>query len=189
MPVEKVRCLYVLVFFAYFLHTARMKRVIPFLLALMLIGCTSSHFQKALSGDALNLSFCGDIMAHTPNFKMKNYDAIYEHVRSFLLQDDLSFGNLEMPVCDDLAMSNYPRFNVHEVVATGSGQGGLRTVNSFVREYLAYEITNNVEYRTRVLGKPKVGDMVQKKEFFLDQKIRETLVNGFREKLGVTIQK
>ncbi len=83
----------------------------------------------------------------------------------------------------------YPRFNVHEVVATGSGQGGLRTVNSFVREYLAYEITNNVEYRTRVLGKPKVGDMVQKKEFFLDQKIRETLVNGFREKLGVTIQK
>lgn len=82
----------------------------------------------------------------------------------------------------------YPRFEVHEVMATGSGQGSIRTVNSFVRQWFAWEPTNNVEYNTRVLHKV-IGqgvDLVQKKEFFMDQIIRTQLFNGFLQKLNVT---
>ncbi len=85
------------------------------------------------------------------------------------------------------ALANFPRFNVHEVQASGSGQGGLRQVNSFVREWLAWEITNNTEYNTRVLMRPTSPDLVQKKEFFTDHIIRTKLVEGFRDKLGIFI--
>lgn len=87
------------------------------------------------------------------------------------------------------ALIFYPRFNVHEVEASGSGQGRIRTVNSFVREWLAWEPTNNVEYKSRVLFKPGGGvDLIQKKEFFLDEIIRTRLFNGFLKKMEITIE-
>lgn len=81
----------------------------------------------------------------------------------------------------------YPRFNVHEVQKSGSGQGRLRVVNDFVREWLAYETTGNAEYNGAVLHKPFIGNLVQGKDFFLDQKIRSTLVEGFKNKLNICI--
>ncbi len=85
------------------------------------------------------------------------------------------------------SLTNFPRFNVHEVQASGSGQGGLRQVNSFVREWLAWEVTNNAEYNSRVRMRPTTPDLVQKKEFFTDHIIRTKLVEGFCEKLGIIL--
>lgn len=52
-------------------------------------------------------------MAHEVNYAMKDYDRIYADVRGLLSGDDITFGNLEMPVADSLPQSTYPRFNVH----------------------------------------------------------------------------
>lgn len=83
----------------------------------------------------------------------------------------------------------YPRFNVHEVSVSGSGQGGLRVMNDFIREWLAYESTDNVEYKNRVLHKPATAaKFVQGRDFFIDSKIREVLLEGFKDKLGVHIE-
>ena len=60
---------------------------------------------------SLNLTFAGDIMAHNVNFNMKNYDIIYDDVRELLQADDVSFANLEVPVCDDLPYETYPMKN------------------------------------------------------------------------------
>ena len=61
----------------------------------------------------LVLTFAGDLMAHTVNFNMKMYDLIYTDVEKILHDDDLSFVNIETPVCDTLPLSTYPSFNVH----------------------------------------------------------------------------
>ncbi|EFW36906.1 bacterial capsule synthesis protein [Treponema phagedenis F0421] len=63
--------------------------------------------------ETLSLTFAGDLMAHDINYKMKNYDLIYDDLRQLLLSDDLSFINVETPVCASLPMSTYPCFNVH----------------------------------------------------------------------------
>ncbi len=61
----------------------------------------------------LVLTFTGDIMAHSVNFNMDDYDLIYRDVRERLRSDDITFGNLEMPVDDTRPLSTWPRFNVH----------------------------------------------------------------------------
>lgn len=75
--------------------------------------------------ERLVLTFAGDIMAHTPNFMMRDYSRIYDDVRSFLKDDDFTFGNLEMPVADNLPMSTYPRFNVHTPYLQAAIDGGF----------------------------------------------------------------
>lgn len=75
-------------------------------------------FLFCISGDAaphesLNLSFLGDIMAHEVNFRIKKFAVVYEHIKRFLLADDLTFSNLEAPVDEKLPYKPYPRFNVH----------------------------------------------------------------------------
>ncbi|MDR1748833.1 MAG: CapA family protein [Spirochaetaceae bacterium] len=59
----------------------------------------------------LLLTFAGDIMAHQVNFRMENYDFMYDNVREFLNADDLTFGNYEAPVTSSLPYQTYPNFN------------------------------------------------------------------------------
>lgn len=70
-------------------------------------------FLCSCSSEILELSFIGDIMAHDVNFKMKDYSVMYENVAANLQSDDITFGNLEVPVVDNLPYSTYPNFNVH----------------------------------------------------------------------------
>lgn len=60
----------------------------------------------------LVLTFGGDIMAHTPNFSIKDYSLIYKDIEEILQNDDLSFANLETPVHSGRPYENYPTFNV-----------------------------------------------------------------------------
>ena len=70
-------------------------------------------FLCSCSSEILELSFIGDIMAHDVNFKMKDYSVMYENVAANLQSDDITFGNLETPVNNNLPYSTYPNFNVH----------------------------------------------------------------------------
>ena len=64
-------------------------------------------------------------MAHTVNFNMKSYDLIYTDVEKILYNDDLSFVNVETPVCDVLPLSTYPSFNVHTPYVRAAVQAGF----------------------------------------------------------------
>ena len=61
----------------------------------------------------LTLTFAGDLMSHTVNFRMRDFDAVYADVAPLLRADDLSFVNLEFPVDSSRPYASYPRFNVH----------------------------------------------------------------------------
>lgn len=70
-------------------------------------------------------TFAGDLMAHTVNFNMKMYDLIYKDVKTILHDDDLSFVNVETPVCDRLPLSTYPSFNVHTSYLRAAVEAGF----------------------------------------------------------------
>lgn len=73
----------------------------------------------------IGLSFVGDIMAHTPNFEMSDYNRIYDSVASYFQQDDLTFANLEAPVNDQMEYRTYPRFNVQSDYLTAAVKNGI----------------------------------------------------------------
>lgn len=61
----------------------------------------------------LTILFGGDIMAHKPNFNMKNYNTIWENIENVLSDTDLACANLEFSINDNIPCSSYPKFNVH----------------------------------------------------------------------------
>lgn len=74
---------------------------------------------------SLELTFAGDIMAHTVNYSMKDYRDIYSGIQPLLTADDLTFGNFEVPVAERLPLSTYPRFNVHLSYVRAAVEGGF----------------------------------------------------------------
>ena len=73
----------------------------------------------------LVLTFGGDIMAHTPNFKMADYSMIYADIEEIIQNDDLTFANLETPVHDGRPYENYPTFNVQPPYAQAAIDAGF----------------------------------------------------------------
>ena len=61
----------------------------------------------------LSISFAGDIMAHSINYEMDDFAAIYRDIEYILRHDDLSFGNLEFPMFPGTPQRSFPDFNVH----------------------------------------------------------------------------
>ncbi len=60
----------------------------------------------------ISLLFAGDIMAHSVNFNMKDYNKIWTDVKDVISAADLSFANLEAPVDSTKKAQNYPNFNM-----------------------------------------------------------------------------
>ncbi len=79
----------------------------------------------ASSGEVLTFSFAGDIMAHSVNFEMPDYDRIYDNLRDLLSQDHASFANLEFPIDESAPYATYPRFNVHRPYVEAAIRGGF----------------------------------------------------------------
>ncbi len=95
-----------------------MKR---FLLILFFI---EFHFFSSAQ-EVVKLTFAGDLMAHDINFRTEPLTDIYKGVSDTLLEDDLSFVNLEFPVDDDREQSSYPSFNVHSTYIEAAIDSGF----------------------------------------------------------------
>ncbi len=99
----------------------------------------------------LNLSFCGDIMGHKNNWIVSDYSKAYEDVLPFLLHDDLTFANFEIPVCNSLPYSNYPRFNVHSEYADEAIKAGFNVfslINNHTNDQYLTGILSTYKYFT-----------------------------------------
>ena len=73
----------------------------------------------------IDLTFLGDLMAHTPNFRMIDYARIYSRLGSILLDDCLTFVNLETVLDPGKPYATYPRFNVHEPYVWAAIEAGV----------------------------------------------------------------
>lgn len=70
-------------------------------------------------------TFSGDLMAHTVNFNMKDYDIIYADILDVIKNDDFSFTNLETPVTSSRPFESYPTFNVQSSYAKAAIKAGF----------------------------------------------------------------
>ena len=61
----------------------------------------------------LLLSFTGDMMAHIINYSMPDYSMIYRDIEKIMMNDSLTFCNVEFPVNPELPQASYPVFNIH----------------------------------------------------------------------------
>lgn len=86
----------------------------------------------------LTLDFAGDLMAHPPNFLMSDYHRIYRAVEDRLLNDDLSFVNMEFVMDQSRPMSGFPSFNVHRdygEAAIDAGFDVFARANNHINDY------------------------------------------------------
>jgi len=88
-------------------------------------GSEAPPTAEAPAPAPLEMTFAGDIMAHDVNYNRPPFSNIYEGVRHYLKEDDLSFGNLEFAVVPDWPVSNYPVFNVHPPYVHAAISGGF----------------------------------------------------------------
>lgn len=78
-----------------------------------LFSCKSlPETEKTEEPERLTLLFAGDIMAHRPNYSMKNYSKIWNDIKPLVSGADFSFANIEAPVNKNLPFSPYPDFNM-----------------------------------------------------------------------------
>ncbi len=105
--------------------------------------------------ESLYLTFAGDIMAHDENYTMKDYDIIYDDIRDILYSDDISFANLEVPVCDDLPYETYPTFNIQSPYAMAAINAGFD----------AFSVANNHTNDQGLLGIKSTLDFFEKQRY------------------------
>ncbi len=101
-------------------------RAVRFLLLLLAFGRPALPVPAEPGGSKrLLLTFLGDIMAHTVNFRAPDYAAAYRPVHWLLERDTLTFANLESPVDPGRACSSYPSFNVGRDYLRAALEGGI----------------------------------------------------------------
>ena len=73
----------------------------------------------------LVLSFTGDMMAHIINYSMPDYSMIYRDIEHIMLNDSLTFCNVEFPVNPSLPQASYPVFNIHPEYVEAAVDAGV----------------------------------------------------------------
>ncbi|MBQ0050807.1 MAG: CapA family protein, partial [Treponema sp.] len=89
--------------------------------------------------------------AHTVNFKTGNFEKIWRDVAPLVQSGDLSFANIEAPVCDSVEWSTYPQFNMHREYVDAAVKAGFNVFS------LANNHTND-QYLTGIRATKKLFD-------------------------------
>lgn len=89
-----------------------------FLFSALLFSCKSTDIENhkyiahKSKHNELQIVLLGDVMAHTGNFLMKDYNLIWDGIRDLTSASDFTFANIEAPVSNDIPFMNYPNFNM-----------------------------------------------------------------------------
>ncbi len=113
----------------------KIKQLTLFLIlsgAFVFNACTSKPYPieggdetaKAPS-NSITLIFTGDVMAHNVNYRMKDYNIIWDDLRDDFKRADFTFANIEAPVDTTKEASNYPYFNMPESYVQAAIDSGI----------------------------------------------------------------
>lgn len=130
---------------------------------LALFSCKSTEQEDSSvnfkSGkNQVSFVFLGDIMAHTGNFRMKNYDIIWDDIRDVTSSSDFTFANVEAPVCDDHPFQNYPNFNMqysYPQAAIDAGINVITTANNHTNDQFEHGIFETSKWTKTISEKYK----------------------------------
>ncbi len=90
--------------------------------SLLLFFCL---FPASGQEDTLTLTFLGDIMIHSVNYIVSDYQVIYSAIAPYLKQDDLTFANLEFPLDPARPYEDYPCFNGNLPYVMAAAEAGV----------------------------------------------------------------
>ena len=113
----------------------KFKNLFFLIILLLFVSCKSSDIQsknndsksieqkapKEISENKKNeskisnqitLLFGGDIMAHTVNYQITDYEKIWKEITPLVQKSDLAFANIEAPIDTTKKHSSYPNFNM-----------------------------------------------------------------------------
>ncbi len=108
--------------------------------------------------ETLSLCFAGDIMAHKPNFEMKNYGIIWDDVRHIISKADFSFANLETTIDDINPPQTYPKFRVHSSYADEAVKAGFNVfslANNHINDHELSGINSTQIWAQKIAAKTK----------------------------------
>lgn len=137
---------------------------IPIILSFLFFSCSTlpkvdTSFSPPQTyhpdNQELKLCFAGDIMAHSVNHNVSKYDKIWAGISDVTSNADLTFGNIETPVCNDFEISSYPSFNVHENYVNSAIRAGFNVFS------LANNHSND-KYEKGMISTMKYANRIQK---------------------------
>lgn len=101
----------------------------------------------------LSLIFAGDIMAHRPNFSMKDFSKIWKDTKDIIQKSDFAFANIESPIDNTLDFSTYPNFNMQEqypLAAINAGFNVFSTINNHSNDQALQGIMNTISWTEKI---------------------------------------
>ena len=101
----------------------------------------------------LSLIFGGDIMAHRPNFSMKDFSKIWKDTKDIIQKGDLAFANIESPIDNTLEFSTYPNFNMQEqypLAAIDAGFNVFSIINNHSNDQALSGIMNTITWTEKI---------------------------------------
>ena len=106
--------------------TFKIKLLILF--SFIIINNLFCYFQK------ITISAIGDIMAHDnlQYYALSNkekYLSLFNKTNKVFLNDDLTIGNLETPICDYLPIKGYPCFNAKSLLLDALSSSGIELIS------------------------------------------------------------
>jgi len=104
----------------------------------------------------LVLTFCGDLMCHNENANTSSFSEIYKDIEPIILNDTLTFANLETPVNDELPFSGFPAFNVKNSYVDAAINAGIDVfslANNHSNDGNLASILKTIEYFNSVQNK------------------------------------
>lgn len=149
----------------------KIKIAFIYTILIFFIGCSTTSKLSEQKSDVvepnkteLSLIFAGDIMAHRPNFSMKDYSKIWKDVKDIIKDSDYAFANIESPVDNTLPFSTFPNFNMQEQYpqeAINAGFNVFSLVNNHSNDQSFSGMTNTIDW----------AENIQKKYYYSSRKI------------------
>lgn len=134
-----------------------------FFVSVILFSCNSTRQEHAEinappEDETLSLVFCGDVMAHTQNFRMKDYSQIWEGIKEITQNSDFTFANIESPINDEAPFENYPTFNMqysYPQAAVDAGINVITVANNHTNDHLETGINATRKWELYITQKYK----------------------------------
>ncbi len=106
---------------------------------------SSFIFNYFINSTKITISAIGDIMAHYEQQKYalsqkNNYLSLFQPTNKIFLNDDLTIGNLETPICDEIPISGYPQFNAKSTFLDAIKESGIEVLSIANNHTLDHEI-------------------------------------------------
>lgn len=130
--------------------------------SLFIFSCSSApKNEEKVKDEKLTLLFAGDLMAHRPNYNMKDYSKIWTSVESYIKDSDFAFANIESPVCESLPFSPFPNFNMQKSypqAAIDAGFNVFSTINNHTNDQGLEGMKETLKWSKEMENKYKDSD-------------------------------